>query len=289
MADANREAAWISVLAPHFAKYQAHAPEKLREIYKSFLEDDEMLEVFLELRPSVVSFHFGIPSQEKIDSLKGAGIVLLGTATNLAEAKELERSGIDAVVAQGYEAGGHRGVFDPNEADSCLSMAALVRLLVCSIQIPVIAAGGIMDGAGIAACLALGAKAVQLGTAFINCPESSADKFYRQALKSEAAYKTVMTRAISGRPARCLPNAFTELGQKVDQSIIPEYPIAYDAGKALNAVAKEAGDGAYGAQWAGQSAPLARAMPAADLIAQLKREIELTIGKAPEIKHQKGL
>jgi nitronate monooxygenase len=277
IANVERETAWISHLAPHFAKFGAQPPSQLQEIYKSFIEDDAMLELFLELRPKVVSFHFGLPSQEKIRRLKEKGIVLLATATNVKEAEQVIRAGVDAVVAQGYEAGGHRGAFDPWQGDDHLGLAALVRLLVKNVDVPVIAAGGIMDGAGIVACLDLGAEAVQLGTAFIGCQESSADAYFRAALRSDAAHHTVMTNAISGRPARCLANLFTAIGQQIDQSAVPDYPIAYHAGKALNAVAKESGHGGYGAQWAGQGAPLARFMPAADLIAQLQFEMEQTI------------
>jgi len=150
---------------------------------------------------------------------------------------------------------------------------ALVRLLVQQQPLPVIAAGGIMDGAGIAAALSLGAVAAQMGTAFIACPESSADAGFRAALASEAAFDTTMTRVISGRPARCLANAFTRLGAEIPDSDVPSYPIAYDAGKALHAAAKATGDFGYGAQWAGQGAPLSRAMPAAELVAQLAKEL----------------
>ena len=130
-----------------------------------------------------------------------------------------------------------------------------------------------MDGAGISAALRLGAVAAVLGTAFIACAESDADAAYRQALASDAAHQTVMTRAISGRPARCLRNRFTALGTGIPSGQIPSYPIAYDAGKALNAAAKAARDAGYGAQWAGQGAPLARALPAAELVAVLADEI----------------
>ena len=129
-----------------------------------------------------------------------------------------------------------------------------------------------MDGAGIAAALRLGASAAQLGTAFVACPESEADAGYRQALASNAAYHTVMTRAISGRPARCLSNCFTALGAGIAPRQIPSYPIAYDAGKALNRVAKAAHEAGYGAQWAGQGAPLARELPAAELVSALAEE-----------------
>jgi nitronate monooxygenase len=140
------------------------------------------------------------------------------------------------------------------------------------LDVPIIAAGGIMDGAGIAAALRLGASAAQLGTAFIACAESDADAGYRQALASDAAYHTVMTRAISGRPARCLSNRFTVLGARIAPHQIPSYPIAYDAGKALNSAAKAAHEAGYGAQWAGQGAPLARELPAAELVSALAAE-----------------
>lgn len=271
--DLAKESAWIALLSSRFAEFNAEPPKGLQEIYKSFVEDDDMMEVLLELRPKVVSFHFGLPSQEKVTRLKSAGIVLLATATCLKEGKLIAESGIDAIIAQGYEAGGHRGIFDPSQGDDCLGVTALVRLLVQKLKVPIIAAGGIMDGAGIVASLDLGAEAAQLGTAFIGCDESSADKFFRAALQSEAAYHTVMTRTISGRPARGLPNLMTAIELEIDQSIIPDYPIAYHASKALNAVAKESGEGGYGAQWSGQGAPLARTMPAAELVLQLKSEM----------------
>jgi nitronate monooxygenase len=177
------------------------------------------------------------------------------------------------VVAQGYEAGGHRGTFDPAAQDDCLGTLALTRVLARTLDIPVIAAGGIMDGAGIAAVLKLGAAAAQLGTAFIASPESSADAGYRAALLSDAAHHTVMTRAISGRPARSLANRFTALGATIPPGEIPAYPVTYDAGKALNAAAKAAGEAGFGAQWAGQGAPLARALPAGELVATLAAEL----------------
>ena len=267
------ESAWLDLLRPHFERYGAKPPGELKEIYRSFVEDEAMLTMLLALKPRVVSFHFGVPSAERIQALREAKIVLLASATNPAEARIAERAGVHAVVAQGYEAGGHRGVFDPNADDDCLGTLALTRILARELAVPVIAAGGIMDGAGIAAALGLGAAAAQLGTAFIACPESSADAGFRQALVSDSANHTVMTRAISGRPARCLRNRFTVLGAAVSAKEIPAYPIAYDAGKALNIVAKAAGEPGYGAQWAGQGAPLARGLPAAELVRLLAEEL----------------
>ena len=272
-ADAALEAAWLAHLRPHFEKFGAQPPDRLREIYRSFLDDDAMLAVLVAAKPRVVSFHFGLPSAERIRALREAGIVLIASATNVAEGRAAQSAGVQAVVGQGYEAGGHRGCFDPDAHDDRLDTIALTRLLVRELNVPVIAAGGIMDGAGISAVLRLGAAAAQLGTAFIACPESDADAGYRAALASDAANHTVMTRAISGRAARCLANGFTVLGAGVADRQIPAYPIAYDAGKALNAAAKAAGDTRFGAQWAGQGAPLARAMPAAELVATLAREM----------------
>ncbi len=270
--DSAREQTWLEALAPTFAAYGAEPPKVLRPIYSSFVEDDAMLRAFIELRPPVVSFHFGLPGPDRILELREAGCLLFSTATNLAEALAAQAAGVDAVVAQGAEAGGHRGVFTPGPSDTWLGTMALTRLLVRRLGVPAIASGGIMDGAGIAAALTLGAAAAQLGTAFIACPESSADQAYRAALFGSGAAHTVMTSAISGRPARCLPNRFVELGQKLDAEV-PDYPIAYDAGKALNAAARATGEGGYGAQWAGQGAPLARALPAAALVGKLRDEL----------------
>jgi nitronate monooxygenase len=272
-ADRAREARWLERLRPEFALLDATPPAALHQIYRSFVDDDDMLAVILAARPRVVSFHFGMPSRESLHALRDAGIVLLGSATSLAEARVLAAAGVDAIVAQGYEAGGHRGVFDPDAEDDRLGTFALTRLLVRELDRPVIAAGGIMDGAGIAAALRLGASAAQLGTAFVACDESQADAGYRAALMSDAAHHTVMTRAISGRPARSLANRFTALGRTVAARDIPDYPIAYDAGKALHVAAKAKGESGFGAQWAGQGAPLSRAMPAGELVALLRREL----------------
>jgi nitronate monooxygenase len=272
-ADPAREAAWISRLQPRFKALNAEPPAGLTEIYRSFVTDDDMLAVLLETRPAVVSLHFGLPDGRRLRALREAGVALLATATSLEEARLAAEAGVHAVVAQGYEAGGHRGVFDPDAPDDRLATLPLVRLLSTRLDLPVIAAGGIMDGAGIGAALALGAAAAQLGTAYVASDESLADPGYRAALFSEAARHTVMTRAISGRPARCLANRFTSLGREVVDADVPAYPIAYDLGKALHAAGKAVGESGYGAQWAGQGAPLARAMPAGELTRVLAAEI----------------
>ncbi len=273
VADADRERAWLVAMSAEFARYGAEPPTSLRTIYRSFLDDDDMLAMLVELAPPVVSFHFGLPAADRIAALRSAGCMLISTATSLVEAEAARKAGIDAVVAQGFEAGGHRGAFDPAARDDCLATMALTRLLVVRSGLPVIAAGGIMDGQGIAAALALGAVAAQLGTAFVACPESGADTAYRKALAGSGAMHTTMTRAISGRPARCLNNRFTAWGFGVAELPCPDYPIAYDAGKALHAAAKATGENGFGAHWAGQGAPLARALPAAQLVQILATEL----------------
>ncbi len=277
VANATVEMAWIERLRPSFEAFGVQPPTTLKEIYRSFVKDDAMLALLLDSRPSVVSFHFGMPPAAAIQALKGAGIVLMGSATSLMEARILVEGGIDVIIAQGWEAGGHRGVFDPDALDDQMGTMALTRLFARKIGKPVIAAGGIMDGAGIAAALHLGASAAQLGTAFIATDESLAEPAYRAALLSDAAHHTVMTRAISGRPARCLVNRFTSMGTSVASSDIPDYPIAYDIGKALHAAGKAKAEFGFGAQWAGQGAPLARSMPVARLVAVLAEELEQAI------------
>lgn len=273
-ADPSREAEWLRWLTPLFVEYNAEPPKTLKTIYKSFADDPEMLSMLLDLAPPVVSFHFGLPSADVLSALRARGIYLMATATSLDEARAIEAAGIDAVVAQGIEAGGHRGVFDPTAPDDALGVFTLTRLLVRKTGLPVIAAGGIMDGAGIAAAIDLGAAAAQLGTAFIACPESSADEAYRAALTGVGAYHTVLTSLISGRPARALANRFTALGELLGERLPPDYPIAYDAGKALHLAAKAQGEHGFGAQWAGQGAPMSRAMPATNLVETLREEFE---------------
>lgn len=268
--DAEREARWVAHLAPHFEAFDAVPPASLQPLFGTF--DDEMLAVLLDTAPAVVSFHFGLPAAEHVAALKEAGALLLATVTNLSEGLIARRAGIDAVVAQGIEAGGHRGVVDVTAPDAGLSTWVLTRLLVMELDLPVIAAGGIMDGAGVAAALDLGAAAAQLGTAFIACPESSADAAYRAALLDRDRVQTVLTTAISGRLARCLVNRITDLGQELGDVPRPDYPVAYAAARALHAAASASGEYGYAAHWAGQGAPLARSLPAGDLVALLDEE-----------------
>ncbi|SHL69651.1 NAD(P)H-dependent flavin oxidoreductase [Phytopseudomonas punonensis] len=272
VAEAAKEQAWLAYLQPYFAEFGVPAPDSIRDIYCSFQNDEGQLEVLLEERPPIVSFHLGLPAQERIDALKKAGITLLASATTLEEGLLAQDAGIDIVVAQGIEAGGHRGVFEPQRGDQGIGTLALVRVLVKHLSRPVIAAGGIMDGAGIAAAMALGASAAQLGTAFILCPESAANEAYRQMLSSERAWVTQVTTVISGRPARGIVNRFMAEVGAPGHPAVPGFGIAYDAGKQLIAAGGKAGNAEFAAHWAGQGAALARAMPAAELVAVLQRE-----------------
>lgn len=267
------ERAWLDVLRPEFDKFEATPPAELAEIYQSYLTDDAMHRMLLDVRPDVVSFHFGLPDVAKIRALKHAGIVLLASATSLQEAQACARAGVDAIVAQGIEAGGHRGIFDLDAADQELTTAALVKTLVDHLDLPVIAAGGVMNGQDVAQMLALGAAGCQLGTAFVACDESAADAAYRAALHDPACQPPVLTRVVSGRPARCLANQFVQWGQDQDISSVPAYPVTYDAGKSLNAAAKAQGNTGYGAQWAGTGAMSAKAGPAKEILAALALEL----------------
>ena len=274
-ADAKRETAWLAHLRPEFDRVGRGASGRTSaRSTRAFWRTRTCLRPCWPRRPKVVSFHFGLPSTDWVRALREAGIVLLASATNPGEARRAMSAGVHAVVAQGFEAGGHRGMFDPDAEDSQLGTIALTRLLVRELEVPVIAAGGIMDGAGIAAVLRLGAGAAQLGTAFVATDEFAADEGYRASLLSETAHQTVMTRADLRTPARCLANRFTALGAGMAPEDIPAYPIAYDAGKALHAAAKATGEFGYGAQWAGQGAPLARSLSAGRLMADLIAESE---------------
>lgn len=270
--DLAREEQWLDYLNPLFEASGAKRPMEIKEPYKSFLHDPSMLETILKLRPDVVTFHFGIPSPKTIKKLKDTGIYTMGTATDLQEALVIQDSGIDAIVAQGVEAGGHRGVFDPNSKDEQWSVMVLVKILSERIDIPIVAAGGIMDGSMAKAVMNCGASAVQLGTAYILCPESAANSGYREDLKSFRSQTTQLTSALSGRPARGITNRLIEHCGKAETPPVPDYPVAYDASKQLHS-AEPGGQYEYGAHWAGQGAPLARELGAAELTRVIAKEM----------------
>lgn len=260
---------WIEHLTPFFAEFDTAPPPALHDIYTSFCAGDGQLQLLLEQKPAVVSFHMGLPPEGHIDALKAAGIVLFASATRVEEALAIQAAGVDAVVAQGIEAGGHRGVFDPQAADEQLSTHDLVQALVQQLSIPVIAAGGLMDGADIRSVLNQGAMAAQLGTAFVLCPESSANSAYRQMLASDRARVTQLTTVISGRPARGMVNRFMREVDTAGRPAVPGFGIAYNAGKLLSEAASQAGSSEFSPFWAGTQAARAIALPAAELMARL--------------------
>ena len=211
--------------------------------------------------PALVTFHFGLPRPDQIAALRARGCLLGATATNIAEAERLRDAGLDLIVAQGWQAGGHRGIFDPDGPDEQLETMPLVRMLL-PLGLPVVAAGAIMDATDSRRALDTGAIAVQCGTAFLLAPEATTTPAHRAAL---ARGDTAMTRAISGRPARSCTNAFTAIPDRES----PGYPVTYAAGKALNAAAMAKGNTGYGAQWAGTGCARAVARPAAETVAAL--------------------
>lgn len=264
-------ARWMEYLRPAFAEFDAIPPESLQCIYPSFRDNDELLNLVLDTRPKAVSFHFGIPHPKQIQALKQAGIITMVSATNLAEAQAIEAAGIDIIIAQGIEAGGHRGIFNP-AIDASIKTADLVQLIHKHCQRPIVAAGGIMNGQQARLMLKLGAEAVQLGTAFVQCRSSNANSAYRQALFNQPL--TQITSSISGRPARGLINRWHMQIEQPHRPEVPGYPYTYDVAKQLHAVASAQGDQGYGAFWAGSNVAQIRELEATDLINQLVLEIK---------------
>lgn len=270
-ADPVQEQTWLQRLTPWFAEFDAEPPAQLDAGYASFIGNRAMLDMLLEERPAVVSFHFGLPDAQAIAALKAAGIFLMGCATCLQEAQAIEAAGLDAVIAQGYEAGGHRGIFDPLQ-EPAIGLQELLQQLQGNIRLPIVATGGIMDGNDIANVLQLGAAAAQLGTAFICCPESATPDAYRAQLLSERAEHTGVTTIFSGRPARGMLNrSHREIGPHAAE--LAGYPQAYSAAKALHAAATAKGCHEFAPYWAGTAAQRSRAMPAAELMKTLTTEL----------------
>jgi len=231
---------------------------------------DDQLEAVLRIAPRVFSFTFGVPSRDQLAALHAREIFVIGTATTVDEAGVLDELGVDAITAQGAEAGGHRGTFLGRFEDALVGTFALVPQVVQRTRRPVIAAGGIMDGRGIRAALALGAKAVQLGTAFMACPEAGTSAPHRAALTS--AHATVITRAFSGRPARGIRNRMTDAFEAVAPAPFPQQQrMTHELRRAATAHARPD----LMQLWAGQGAPLLRALPAAELVATLAIEAGL--------------
>jgi len=232
---------------------------------------DDQVQAALALKPALLSTHFGSLSPLLIERAHAQGTLVAASATNLHDALKLQSLGIDLIIAQGAEAGGHRGTFHPQADDAMIGTLALTRMMVRRCTVPVVAAGGIMDGEALAAVLALGACGAQLGTAFLPVDESGAPAAHQQALFDRRDDSTTITRAFSGRPARGIRNAFTEYARTRPFPLLP-FPIQNKATAALRARATQQGDRDYMSLWAGQAYPLARRLSAAALVSALAEE-----------------
>jgi nitronate monooxygenase len=267
--DAAIESAWRQRLAAYYEEMLVEPPAIPASTLAPF--GAEMCDVVVELKPEVVSFHFGLPDKSLVDRLKAAGCKIFSSATTVAEARWLEDHGADAVIAQGIEAGGHRGMFLTTELASQVGTFALVPQVVDAVKVPVIAAGGIADGRGIAAALDLGASAVQMGTAYLLCPEASISKPYRAALKSARDNPSVITNVLTGLPARVFANRITrELGPLATG--VPSFPLPAAALAPLRMEAEFQGSADFSTFYAGQSAALGQELPAAKLTLKLAAE-----------------
>lgn len=272
--DAAREARWKARLLPYYSELglDPDAPNNAAE-RRPF--DDAACKLVERFKPEVVSFHFGLPDAVLLARVKASGALVISSATTAAEARWLEANGCDAIIAQGNEAGGHRGIF--LDADPIAALAtqagtmALVPQVVDAVKVPVIAAGGITDSRSIAAAFALGASAVQVGSAYLHCPEAKVHAGHREALKNAADNATALTNVFSGRPARGIVNRMMrEVGPLSPDA--PAFPNAATASGPLRAKAEAAGSTDFTPLWAGQAAGLGRAMPAGDLTTALMAE-----------------
>ena len=265
--DPAREAAWRALLAPYYAEAgidpAAPAVGAARRPFSA-----AAAELLAEFRPAVVSFHFGLPAPELLARVRETGAKVLASATTVAEALWLEAQGVDAVIAQGAEAGGHRGMFLDSELALQRGLFTLLPQAVAALRVPVIAAGGIADARGVRAALALGAAGVQVGTAYLLCPEATTGPLHRAALASPRARETMLTTLLSGRPARGMPNRLMrELGAL--HPVAPAFPLAAAALAPLRAWAEAQGRDDFTPLWCGQNAAACRAVPAAQLTQEL--------------------
>lgn len=267
-----REAAWRDRLAPYYREYgldpAAPVPSSMRMPF-----DAALCAVVEELRPRVASFHFGLPASDLVARVRRAGCVVVSSATTVAEARWLEEHGADAIIAQGFEAGGHRGMFLSEDIAGQVGTFALVPQVVDAVKVPVIAAGAIADARGIVAALALGAAGAQLGTAYLFCPEAKISAPYRAALKAAHDDATQITNLMTGRPARGIVNrVMRDIGPIAD--VAPRFPLAAGALAPLRAKAEERGSGDFSPLWSGQAAALGQDMPAGALTARLVEETQ---------------
>jgi nitronate monooxygenase len=264
---AERELAWKAALAPYYKELGVDAGITAGGSSRAPFSP-AAADVLEEFRPAVVSFHFGLPSPDLLARLRGWGAKVLSSATTVDEARWLEARGVDAVIAQGLEAGGHRGMFLSDDLDTQVGTLALVPQIVAAVKVPVIAAGGIADAKGVRAAMALGAAGVQVGTAYLLCPEATTSAAHRAALKSERARLTALTNVFSGRPARGIVNRLMrELGPMCPSA--PAFPLAAAAVAPLRARAESQGSGEFSPLWAGQNPSGCREVPAAELTRKL--------------------
>lgn len=256
----------------------ATTPDDVPEaVETTFPFGEAVFEALMELGPRVASFHFGLPEARFVEALKEAGTVVICSATTPAEARDLAARGVDAIVAQGWEAGGHHGYYlTPRGAQ--MGGMALLPQVVDAVDVPVIAAGGIADGRGIAAALALGAAGVQIGTAFLTSAESGAPPVHREALMASDGSDTRPTRAFSGRPARGIVNRYMEMMRKHEEEL-PDFPLMNTVTGPLRKASAEAGLPDFHALWSGQAVGLNRALPAAELVERLVEETRAAIGR----------
>jgi nitronate monooxygenase len=265
--DPAREAAWRSVLAPSYAEYGID-PRTIPVGPGRVPFGPEAADVLDEFTPAVVSFHFGLPSDALLARVRSSGAKILSSATTVDEALWLEAKGVDAVIAQGVEAGGHRAMFLSSDLWTQVGTFALVPQVVAAVRIPVIAAGGIATSQGVGAAMGLGAAGVQVGTAYLLCPEAATSPVHRAALKSPAARETALTNLFTGRPARGIVNrVMRELGPMND--VAPPFPLATSAMAPLRATAEALGRGDFSPLWSGQNTTGCREVPAAALTREL--------------------
>jgi nitronate monooxygenase len=250
--DARREAEWRALLAPYYEEFRID-PMAISGGAARRPFSEEAADVLEEFRPEVVSFHFGLPSDRLMTRVKATGTKIFGCATTVEEARWLEERGVDAIVAQGFEAGGHRGMFLSDDVTTQVGTFALVRQIANEVKIPVIGAGGIADAAGVEAALALGAVAAQVGTAYLLCTETTTSTVHRAALKSDAARHTALTNLFSGRPARGIVNRIMREFGAMNKSA-PAFPLASTALAPLRKKAESMGDGGFSPLWCGQNA-----------------------------------
>jgi nitronate monooxygenase len=267
-----REAAWRDRLAPYYKELDLDPNMPVTAPSRAPF-DAGMCELVIGLEPKVVSFHFGLPDEQLLTRLKRAGCLIFSSATTAAEARWLVDHGADAIIAQGYEAGGHRGMFLTEDVAAQVGTQALVPQVVDAVSVPVIAAGGIVDARGIAAAFALGAAGVQIGTAFLFCPEAKISAPHRAALGNARDDATALTNMMTGRLARGFYNrVMRDIGPI--SAVAPEFPLAAAALAPLRAKAEAQGSGDFSPLWAGQGAAVGRAMPARELLSKLAADAQ---------------